>query len=325
MGARKDKLPKETLSELCGHYAVDPSALHELDAFENFVFQYRGAECEQILRVTQSHHRQLADIQAELDWVHFLAERGVSIARPIPAKDGRDIVVSVDQSCLAVAWQKVPGQDLHREEAKHLWSPEFYALWGQTMGRLHRLSQDYQPAKDRPRRWHWSEDRYLHNWKEDVGPEYPAMTCAWGSTLEELSALPRESDYYGLIHADLHAKNFFWHEGQLQIFDTDDCQFNWFVADLASVFTSILLSERAQPDVEQFVKNFRQHFMTGYQSEFELPQEELARLPLFLRFRELLIFGALCHRWNFEALSAAQQSLVSRLERSILSRGEYRA
>lgn len=319
MGARKDILPGDTLGELVTHFGLRSEQLKELEAFENFVFEYSSPDGPGILRVTQAHHRSVEEIQAELDWVRFLTDRGVTIATPIPAQDGRELVVSRDEKYMALAWQKVPGVSLVGEEVEHLWCPALYQEWGRTLGCMHRLSEEYVEPPGRPTRWSWSEDRYVRDWQTDVGPDHPQATASWLSTLESLKRLPKNFANYGIIHADLHAKNFFWDEGRLQIFDTDDCQYNWFAADLASVLTSVSLSERAQPQTEDFVEDFRQHFMRGYKLEFELSPEELEHLPLFRRFRELLIFGALCNRWDFDSLSVAQEKLVSRLRQRIMT------
>jgi len=160
---------------------------------------------------------------------------------------------------------------------------------------------------------HWDEDPYVRDWEAMAASEGADLQTVWRELQSQFDEAERCVENYGLIHGDLHAKNFFWNQGHLEVFDTDDCLYNWFVADIACILTSLALSPRSEPDSKTFVKQFLYHFGAGYSQEFSLAAEEIRRLPLFLRHRELVVLGALCHKWDFSRLSEAQDALIRRL------------
>jgi len=38
---------------------------------------------------------------------------------------------------------------------------------------------------------------------------------------------------YGLVHCDVNPTNFYVNDGQITLFDFDDCAYNWFINDIA--------------------------------------------------------------------------------------------
>lgn len=312
--ARKDTLPPEALAELCHKLGLSPQELTPLEAFENFVFAFQQGDQGRILRISHHSHRTREEVQAELSWVGHLRERGARVAAPLS-----EIVVSEDGCHLAVVSEEVKGEKLVGAGSTHLWSADLYQEWGRTLGELHRLTAGYSPPPGQTPRMHWFEDRYVQNWESFLDPSDAVMLAPWRVHQERLHQLPKATSNYGLVHADLHAKNFFWLNGTLQVFDTDDCQYHWFAADIASVLLSIALGERAKPDAPGFVSHFLSHFWSGYLQEVSLDQADVLLLPLFLKNREILLYGALCHKWDFQRLSPPQSALVEGLRSRILA------
>lgn len=101
------------------------------------------------------------------------------------------------------------------------------------------------------------------------------------------------------IHCDLHVGNFFLDRGKITFFDFDDCCYQWFAYDIATVLFYAVLepwvpNERSAQEEE--AKRFLPAFLKGYQREFPLPDFVLEQLPLFLKLRELSLY-ALIHRF----------------------------
>ena len=48
-----------------------------------------------------------------------------------------------------------------------------------------------------------------------------------------LQSMPKDRNNFGMIHADLHAKNVLRNNGQLYVIDFDDAGFGWHAFDLA--------------------------------------------------------------------------------------------
>ena len=301
---RNDTLPDIVLQEFCAQLKLEPSMLTPLRAFENFVYSLGPSAGQKILRISHRSHRQREDIAAELDWVRFLDRSGVAISCPVM----NEIIEAGSGEYCAIVISRVPGETVQYPGSLDCWGPALYREWGRTLGQLHRVTQDYQPPEGSAERWSWSEDRYATNWKNYVDSN-SAMNRLWEETQESLRALPRSRKNFGLIHADLHSKNFYLHEGRLQVFDTDDCLYHWFVADFSSVFASLLLGP-AKDKPKEFMAEFLAPFWRGYFSESDLSREEVSRLPLFLTYRFLLLYGAIHHKWNFNKLSPRELEFV---------------
>ncbi|EGG34281.1 phosphotransferase [Paenibacillus sp. HGF5] len=52
--------------------------------------------------------------------------------------------------------------------------------------------------------------------------------------LTKLTSLPKSKDTYGLTHTDFHQSNFYLHNGDIYLFDFDDCGYTYFVNDIAN-------------------------------------------------------------------------------------------
>ena len=100
----------------------------------------------------------------------------------------------------------VPGKT-RREKT---WDPEFFRNWGQTIGMLHRLAQQYpswQASVD-PKtgedlltwRGEWES---FHNWIQD-----DEVKLKWVEIKQQLEALPIARESFGFIHNDPHIWNF---------------------------------------------------------------------------------------------------------------------
>lgn len=57
---------------------------------------------------------------------------------------------------------------------------------------------------------------------------------------QTLNAMPKSTESYGLIHADLHFWNFAVSPGGLTVFDFDNSEYNWFMADLGPRYSRLL-------------------------------------------------------------------------------------
>ena len=315
MSERKDRLPREALEEICAGFGLLTSDLAELEAFENFVF-----ECgETILRITHRSHRLPEQVEAEMEWTDFLKANGFGVATSLFSPSGQRIVPTGDREFLGVLLPRVCGDSVHGLENAHRWTPELFRLWGKTVGRLHSTTRSFQPTG--PTRHQWHEDRYLANWPRYAGANIPQLQEPWQKLIGQLQGLPRTPDNYGLIHCDLHSKNFFLDGDTLQFFDTDDSHYNWFIYGVATIFLSVAHNPICRDDPPAFVRDFARRFWTGYQSEFQLADSEIGRLPLFLKLRQYLLLGAVLHKWDFHKLEGEKLRLVERFRQDAKNEG----
>jgi len=109
--------------------------------------------------------------------------------------------------------------------------------------------------------------------------------------MAELHALPKDIDSYGLIHNDFNDGNFTvdYDNGDMTIFDFDDCCYFWFMYDLGCAWEGGIGRTMFRPLAERqdFMARYMEHVLTGYTRENTLSEAWLARLPLFLRLIQM--------------------------------------
>lgn len=86
-------------------------------------------------------------------------------------------------------------------------------------------------------------------------------------------------DVFGLIHADLHQENYFFHQGQVRAIDFDDCGYGHYLYDMAVTLSEI--------NWRKNTPELRRGFLKGYRSVRDLSPEHEAYLDTFMTFRDL--------------------------------------
>ena len=124
------------------------------------------------------------------------------------------------------------------------------------------------------------------SWRDGVGVggESLALMLRLETRIRErLSALPREREHFGLIHADLRLANLLVEGERTAIIDFDDCGFGWYAFDLAAALS--FLEERA--DVPVLIDAWLQ----GYRTVAALSPETEAEIPSLIMLRRLQLVG----------------------------------
>lgn len=263
--------------------ALRRGQIRSLDAFESFIYEFERGGRSYILRLGHSLRRSEALIQGEVDWINYLAARGVSVAQTILSEAGK-LVEAIDDGqggqFLATAFVKAQGRPLY-----DAWTPSLYAAFGQLLGSMHALAEQYQPAQPVWKRPEWDDPlmdypaRYLPPSEVVAKQKYQAL-CAY------VRALPKDNRCYGLVHFDAHGGNCLVDEaGRLTLFDFDDCTYSWYANDLAITLGYIA---HGAADTSALMQTFT-CFLQGYRTAYRLDRSWLREIPVFLKMGE--IFG----------------------------------
>jgi len=280
------------LQEAVRRFSSQPSLAVELDGFENFIYEIQVDGVPRILRIAHSLHRTPEQIAGELDWLNHLADHGVSVPRPLPSADGKliEVLTAADGSLFSAAsFEKAPGRLPRRED----WQNGLPRTLGRLLGKMNALAKTYQVPDGRIKRPEIFDDldgfaaRYLPPGEETVIAKYDEL-------LAYLHTLPTTLDVYGLIHQDAHGGNFFMQDGQITLFDFDDCLYGWYAYDIAMALFYVLPLHCTEADRE-FGRRFMHEFLSGYRLENDITTEWLAQIPHFLKLREIDLYIAI-HR-----------------------------
>lgn len=288
----KTRFTDAMLEDALRRYGAAPESVEKLDGFESFIFSIAGPRGQElILRIGHSNRRPEALVQGEAEWINMLHAGGAGVARVVPSLQGRLVEPIADgqgEHFIAAAFEKAPGGELRPEQA----TPEVIQEWGRAVGRLHALSVGFQPRFPRPA----FDDPIM------LDPEGVLRTVPGEERVLErfaelraaLADLPRSDPAaYGMIHQDAHPGNFYITAGgKITLFDFDDCCTSWYVNDIAIV---LFYAVMGWPDPLAFTRRFMGHFLRGYRGEKAVGREWLARIPLFLKLREIDLYAAI-HR-----------------------------
>ncbi len=284
----KSQFNQEILDRALSRYGIDPSEAEELDAFESFVYQCRHQGKDRILRISHSRRRPWESIAGEIDWLNYLFDRGMTVCRAVPSKSGDycEILSDEREYFTAAVFERALGQPSNPE----IWRPPLFEAMGAMMGRMHALTQAYKPGNSRFKRPQWHEamagmaEKFIPADQQTIIDKIDALNA-------ETQRLPISPETYGLVHFDFHRGNFLVEDqGRIHLFDFDDSQCTWFADDIAiALFYAIPPDCSSSDDLAQ-ASQFLTHFLAGYRSENQIPPEWLARLPLFLKRREMDVY-----------------------------------
>ncbi|RKN84751.1 phosphotransferase enzyme family protein [Paenibacillus ginsengarvi] len=313
-------LDDKLLNEAAERFGLRRDSLINLHGFQNFVFGAMDDRRQaRILRLTHTSHRTASMIQAELDWIWDLADHEVPAARPIRTRDHKPLaeIGSGNASFIVTAFEKAPGaKPDYRTYAE---DERFIRQLGRFTGKIHARTKMYIPKPSAPIRSDWSQNQYLREFASYVTEAYSEVVDKKERFMEQLSALPKDPDSFGLIHGDIHQNNVHADGDRLTLFDFDECEYGWFAADIAnSLFYATPLPSDGKDRREQAARRFYDSFMEGYCRENSLSAEWQRRIPLFLRLRELLVYaGAFrsldlnrLHPWSKEMLEFTTNNML---------------
>jgi Ser/Thr protein kinase RdoA (MazF antagonist) len=265
-------------------FELDP-AMRLLSDWHALTFAVTRRGQPYICRVTPASHQPTAAILAELEWQHFVIERGkISAPRAVPSRRGQlaEHFEAKPTSFTAVLFEKLNGRPIGVGD----WNPVLFKEWGRLVGSLHGLSQDFAPER---RRLLWSASDFLEA-RAYIPDSEPQILQEAVNVVGAVAKLTPSNASFGMIHGDIYQENFLLGRSGLQLFDFDHCEYGYYVSDIAVSLYAALWRHEQAASREDFARRFLEAFWTGYSGQYSLAQAELKRLPLFLRLREVLIY-----------------------------------
>lgn len=289
-------LTDKLLLELFDKFSLRKNNFKKLGDFESYVYEVSHGETAKILRLTHSSHRNVGDIEAELDWMNFLYENGVNVPQPFESNQDNlveEIQVEDGSYFYACVFSKASGRPVKINSPE--FNPDLFYAWGKEMGKMHFVTKRYILKGNLKRRQNWDEEELL-----DLGKYIPSNETILVEKTQELIAeirnLPSNKNNFGLIHTDMHSGNFFFDGKEIHVFDFDDSAYNWFASDIAiPLYYSILYgnNDKSKTEIRDFAKRFITAFMEGYQTENSLPEQWKEHLQYFLRLRDITLYSVL--------------------------------
>lgn len=313
MESKIDRVDIEEIVKIAAkQYSISYDELNFIGGFQNFIYEFKRNDEFYILRLTNSSHRSENDITAELDWILYLSEQEVSLSRPVLSCNKKllEVIVFKDIQMFAVLFRKALGKKLKYPE--YLNSPDIFEKLGELTGRIHRASKKYKIKNESIKRHQWFDNYYLKNLEKFIPEEQAAIRNAYEVLRNQLISLRQDGESFGLIHGDINLGNFCVENNLVTLFDFDECQYSWFIEDIAIqlFYTVYVVLDDSVEERKSMAELFMNHFMKGYERENFLEEYWLKQLPVFLKLRELIVHVGIYRSWNFNNLNQWQKDYL---------------
>ncbi|WP_221469397.1 phosphotransferase enzyme family protein [Cohnella nanjingensis] len=293
----------QIVAEAAQRYSFKPNELRLLGNNQNYTF----GNSNYIIRITHSSHRCRELIQGELEWIQYLADKNVPVSSPVKSVNGERIEML--DGFIVVAFDKALGSPWTDAITQN---EEFEKL-GSVIGRMHAVTKNYIPSSQEIERFTWDDNALLRDFMSNVPTSQELVITHFESLMQRVRKLPRECESFGLIHGDFCFGNYAVQpDGNITVFDFDECQYGWFMQDIAvNLFYGIAVPNPNE-DVVSFARRYLTSFFEGYYKENRIDYKLLQDLPLFLDMRQVILYSALYRNGNLGSLDYWSQEFLKR-------------
>lgn len=265
-------------------YGFDKSTLRFISESTNQIYAFQKNGRNYIMRFSQKPMKYITQTRAEIDWLYYLAHKGINVSLPLPAVNGELVIYAEadNKTYIVSAYEALTGRFWDKNDPSR-WNEKIFFSWGKLMGDMHRLTKDYVPAIEedvRPAFTGWDE-------RLDRLAACPAVYDIAKRLSQEIMALPKDKDSYGLIHYDVHPWNFLINGDQISVFDFDDCLYGWFALDVGVALYHALWWGRKNDAGHDFAEEIIASFIQGYLAANDLSDFWLTKIPMFMKFRQI--------------------------------------
>jgi amicoumacin kinase len=298
--------------EGAARFGVSPKELTFIGGFQNFVYSYNRNHMKYILRFTPSTHRTDEGLAAEIEWIRYLSENGLAVSDSVSSINGKafERIQGSHIDFYVTSFRYAPGRKIGYPEC--LDNPVLYEQCGRLTGRLHELSKRYRQKANRHT---WECNEYLLRAKHYIPAEHLPILHALDELKRHLSSLCVTTDNFGLIHGDINVGNFMVDEsGEITLFDFDECQYSWYVEDIAIQLYYLLyvFGEDSKAERKLQYELFMKHFERGYTEDGrQMPDGWKDQLKLFLRLREIIVVVGMHRSWDLSQADGWTRDFLS--------------
>ncbi|MEM8607864.1 MAG: phosphotransferase [Myxococcota bacterium] len=282
---------QEALERCVAHWDLVPERTRLVRDGGNHVFASEETDGRPVIvRVSDGTAHTRNEIEGELIWLDHLRSNGCTVSTPIRSRNGELVETSeLDSGTFhASCFIRFGGKQVDPKSDPEWDTPLLEAL-GREIGRVHRVSDTLALPRDHDRK----------PWYQGIGFRVPTRTSpgldpkvcdAMGSFLDDVRRRPTKPRHYGLIHADLHAGNFLYEDGVIELIDFDLGSYGWRVMDFVSLlFIHYYFPSRRIPDASpEQARNALAAMVRGYRRTYTLDREQLESLNDLIKLRSIL-------------------------------------
>lgn len=302
------KLDPKLLEEIVSSYFADDFTIDLINFEYNATYKIHLATDEDFaLRVNVNSKRNLANLDAEVAWIRYLADQtSVKVPHVIENREGSLHTSITDEGterevhCIVYSW--IEGEELDDEPT----DDQLKAL-GAAMATMHQVAPAFElppgsslPTFDEPL-W-WTKD-FLLSEKSVLNDDAKELISQALASIRDGVAKFYINQTPRVIHADMHGGNALWKGHNLSIIDFDDCGLGLPIQDFA---TALYYLDTPEQDAA---------FKEGYKSVAPIPECSEQDLKMFFLQRRIILLNYLYETSNLEHKSMIPQYQEETLRR----------
>lgn len=263
-------------------YQLDIDDANFYFSTQNYAFLFPGHPF--MIRVSMTPRKTRRQILSELLWVDDLKSFKDTICEPSPSLRGNLLEeIEIDGTLYRASMFRTARG--HIRDVLEM-DPMYFICVGEALGAIHATSVDENLQGihfDRPTGY----DKML-NLINAHRVDLPENVAGKIDTLmDELHAMPKMPETYGLCHGDFHSNNYYVEYNNVWLFDFDDCEYEFYLYDIATALLAPVLTgykpeKSARVSLDEDVLPY---FRIGYELHMNVGADFYDKLDLFIRYR----------------------------------------
>jgi Ser/Thr protein kinase RdoA (MazF antagonist) len=257
-----DSLSHEKQYDLMEDLAKKALSFYDLDLLSVTRLQYRlnatfqiealphgaGGPRRYMLRISAPGFHSQANVRSEMQWLRSIRDHtNLIVPDPLHTNTG-DLVATIEhpgiteaRHCVLLHWLegKAPYENL---------TPGIMEKVGRFMGQLHQHAAHFSPPEGFERKKWDLEGMMGETLDVPAHKARSALTTAQIETIEAtgrivnraMQQLGKDREVFGLIHADLHERNYLLFNDEIRAIDFDTCGEGYYLYDLAVALSTLL-------------------------------------------------------------------------------------
>lgn len=268
---------------LLGNWEYDKESIDLFKYYRissNAIYPFQIRNKTHMLRFSPKSEKCQTNILAELEFISYLRSKQYGVLETAVSKNGEELIEAQTPwgEYFASVFIRVSGVQLNNTDLSDL----IIFHYGKALGKLHQLSSEYKPIKNK--RWSYSDVLiWIYNTLKDFPHEKSALMET--KLLQDyFNSIPITKSNFGLIHYDFEYDNVFYDEAShsCNVIDFDDAMYHWYVMDIVQALDSMQDCIPAQ-----MFQQKKQCFMDGYRTEYKVSEDALSLIPACRRFANL--------------------------------------
>lgn len=302
----------DTMLKIAKQFDKNAASIEFFTECRNLIYKVGCQGYSFILRLINQENRSKGQIESELDFQNYLFCNGADVVQPLLTEFG--------ESCLSLdmnnhrywvsAFKYANGKNWYERTDS---SEETLQRIGKALGKIHQLSKVYSPTKVVKRRL-WNEQQELIK-AETLFKNYNTeLYNKFIDYIRKMDATEKSSSNFGLTHGDYLMSNYLIDDSNnITIIDFDECEYSWYVADLAICMRCYLTGDDPLKVSQKTTETEMIHYnlLLGYKSEKPIDEEMVFGLDRYIRIRDFIEISQL-----LELIS--QGKLLNNVENKLL-------